>query len=205
MPELMSLLIFAGAGAVMTITPGPDSLLVFRTSAAAGTWQACAASMGICLGLLIWALGAALGLTSVLATSKDLYLALQWIGAVYLFWVGYRLLTCQNSNIYSSDLPAQKPPENAWFTAGLFTNLSNPKIGIFYVSFLPQFVPADAQVGSFMVIFASIHILEGAIWFALIIFLTQRMAQWLRKTSLLSVIDRLAGTVFVGFGLRLIL
>jgi threonine/homoserine/homoserine lactone efflux protein len=92
-----------------------------------------------------------------------------------------------------------------WFLRGLLTNLLNPKVGVFYVTFLPLFIPAHVNVILFSMLLASIHILEGVVWFALIITAVRPLSHWLRNTRVAKSVDRLTGAVFVAFGLRLLL
>jgi threonine/homoserine/homoserine lactone efflux protein len=92
-----------------------------------------------------------------------------------------------------------------WFLRGLLTNLLNPKVGVFYVTFLPLFIPAHLNVILFSMLLASIHILEGVVWFALIITAVRPLSHWLRNTRVAKSVDRLTGAVFVAFGLRLLL
>ena len=91
----------------------------------------------------------------------------------------------------------------AAFAAGFLTNLLNPKVGIFYLTLLPQFVPAGVQVASFIFLLATIHVLMSLLWFALLIALARRIAPVLRRPAVIAGLDRLTGLVFVGFGVRL--
>jgi threonine/homoserine/homoserine lactone efflux protein len=83
------------------------------------------------------------------------------------------------------------------------TNLLNPKVGVFYVSFLPQFVPHGVSVAPYVLLLGAIHVLLGLIWFACLIAATRPIARWLRRPALLRTCDRLTGAVFVAFGIGL--
>jgi len=91
-----------------------------------------------------------------------------------------------------------------WFARGLFSNLLNPKVGVFYVTFLPLFIPAGVSVVGFSLLLAGIHVLEAVLWFALIIAAVRPLSLWLRRERVATTMDRVTGTVFVGFGLRLL-
>ncbi len=95
---------------------------------------------------------------------------------------------------------------NNWFLRGMLTNLLNPKVGVFYVTLLPQFVPARiAEPGALMVAFATIHAVEGIVWFSLLIAATGFLAPWLRRSRVVETIDRDTGAVLMAFGVRLAL
>ena len=90
-----------------------------------------------------------------------------------------------------------------WLKRGLLTNLLNPKVGVFYVSFLPQFIPAGVQVWSFSILLASIHATEGLLWFLLLTNATELLSGWLRQRSVAMALDTAMGAVFIAFGLKL--
>lgn len=206
MSILATLIAFTVVGAVITISPGPDSLLVLRTAVVAGPAKALAAAAGICTGLLAWALAAAFGISAILAGSTLLYDFLKWAGAAYLCWLGVRLLLTSRTSqraFASPDIADSR--RDKWFSIGLLTNISNPKVGMFYVSLLPQFVPDGVSAGPFMAVLAAIHIAEGAVWFALLIVATRPLARWLARPHVLRKVDRLTGVILIGLGMRLTL
>jgi threonine/homoserine/homoserine lactone efflux protein len=90
-----------------------------------------------------------------------------------------------------------------WFVRGFLTNLLNPKVGVFYVTFLPQFIPSGVNVVGFSVLLALIHDVEGILWFAALTFATQPLARWIRRPKTLSLLNRVTGGVFIFFGARL--
>jgi threonine/homoserine/homoserine lactone efflux protein len=200
----IALLSFTVTGALITISPGPDSLLVLRTSVAAGPRSAAMAAAGICAGLAAWALAAAFGVSAILAASAPLYQLLKAAGAAYLCWLGVRIIQ-QSMNKKrleeSPELPSKTPLR--WFSVGLFTNLLNPKVGALYISLLPQFVPEGASAGPFTLALATIHILEGAIWFFALIVATIPLSRWLVHPPIRRAIYRSAGVILIGLGVRL--
>lgn len=90
-----------------------------------------------------------------------------------------------------------------WFARGLLSNLTNPKVGVFYVTFLPQFVPPGVAVASFIALLVAIHVTEGVLWLMLLILATRSIAHLLRRPAVVRVLERLTGFILVGFGLRL--
>jgi threonine/homoserine/homoserine lactone efflux protein len=204
-PLEQSLITFTLAAALLTVTPGLDTALVLRTAAAEGARRAVAASLGICLGCLAWGGLVAVGLGALLQASELAYLALKWIGALYLLYLGVRLIFGGRGED-GAEPGASDPAARAnWLLRGLLTNLLNPKVGAFYVSFLPQFVPAGASVGWTTLLLACVHAALGLLWFALLILATQPLARALRNPVLVRSLDRATGAVLIFFGLRLAL
>lgn len=200
-PLEQSLIAFTLAAALLTVTPGLDTALVLRTAAAEGPRRAFAAALGICLGCLAWGLLVAVGLGMLLQASELAYLALKWIGAAYLLYLGARLIFARRAEAEGED--SEAPPRANWFLRGLLTNLLNPKVGAFYVSFLPQFIPAGASVPSTTLLLAAVHAGLGLLWFGLLIGATRPLAGLLRKPGLVRGLDRATGLVLIFFGLRL--
>jgi threonine/homoserine/homoserine lactone efflux protein len=198
-PLEQSLIAFTLAAALLTVTPGLDTALVLRTAAAEGARRAFAASLGICLGCLAWGALVAVGLGVLLQASELAYLVLKWIGAAYLLYLGIRLIFTPRA-----DADAARPlPGANWFARGLLTNLLNPKVGAFYVSFLPQFIPTGAGIASTTLLLAAIHSALGLFWFTLLIGATRPLAKMLRNPALVRGLDRATGGVLIFFGLRL--
>lgn len=199
-PLEQTLIAFALAAALLTVTPGLDTALVLRTAAAEGGRRAFAAALGICLGCLAWGALVAVGLGMLLEASEIAYLALKWIGAAYLLYLGVRMILVARDEAGTDGTP---PPRANWFLRGLLTNLLNPKVGAFYVSFLPQFVPAGANVPATTLLLAAIHAGLGLIWFLLLIGATRPLARALRNPGLVRAVDRVTGGVLIFFGLKL--
>jgi threonine/homoserine/homoserine lactone efflux protein len=196
-----SLLAFSVAAALLTVTPGLDTALVLRTAAVEGPKPAMHAGAGIVCGVLAWGLLTALGLGAVLAISETAYLVLQIAGAAYLFYLGGHLLWAA----LAEPLPSSSAgtTSRAWFARGVLTNLLNPKVGVFYVSFLPQFIPAGAEVITFSMLLASIHGAMGLVWFAALVLATRPLAHWLRQPTVVRALNGLTGAALIAFGLRL--
>jgi threonine/homoserine/homoserine lactone efflux protein len=200
-PFEQSLIAFTLAAALLTVTPGLDTALVLRTAAAEGGRRAFAAALGICLGCLAWGVLVAAGLGILLEASELAYLALKWIGAAYLLYLGVRMILVPRGEAGGEGAPV--PPRANWFARGLLTNLLNPKVGAFYVSFLPQFVPDGANVPATTLLLAAVHAGLGLLWFLLLIGATRPLARALRDPGLVRALDRLTGGVLIFFGLKL--
>ncbi len=208
-----TLLAFSLAAGLLTITPGLDTALVLRTAAVEGPRRAILAAAGISFGLLTWGLAASVGLAALLAASQVAYRALRLVGAGYLIFLGVKMLLRRRLPASAMNDPASPPvPPNQvnasaprWFFRGLLTNLLNPKVGVFYVTFLPQFIPAGFSVIRFSMLLAAIHATEGILWFTLLTLATRPLSHWLRRPRVTRTLDQAAGTVLVGFGLALVL
>ena len=204
MITLQALLAFVAAATVLTITPGLDTALVLR-SAALGPRPAMFAALGIGLGCLAWGAIVALGLGVLLQASELAYTMLRWAGAAYLLYLGVKLIRSKREGLVEPGAEASGASGGAWFWRGLLTNLLNPKVGIFYVSFLPQFIPAGANVPANTILLAAIHAGLGLAWFAALILATRPIAEALRKPRTVRLLDRLTGGLFLLFGVRLAL
>jgi threonine/homoserine/homoserine lactone efflux protein len=198
----VSLAAFTAAAAVLTVTPGVDTALVLRSAAAHGARAGAAAALGVCAGLFVWGAGAALGLGALLATSPRAFLALKWAGAAYLLFVGLRLIFRPRAAFGAAG--AASGGAGAALRRGFLTNVLNPKVGVFYATFLPQFIPAGADVARFSLLLAGIHAALALPWFGLLIGLTVPLGRWLRRAEVIRALDRLTGCVFVAFGARLL-
>jgi threonine/homoserine/homoserine lactone efflux protein len=202
-PVAISLVAYVPVAALLAMTPGLDTALVLRNLAAGSPRQAALAGLGIATGCFAWAILVAFGLGALLSASQLAYTAVRWIGAAYLLWLGVTLLRHPRRHVAD---PANAPAEpRRAFATGVLTNLLNPKIGIFYVSFLPQFVPQGVPVGPYVILLGAIHALLGLAWFACLIAATRPLAGLLRKPSVVQACDRLTGGVFLVAGIGLAL
>ena len=206
MTVLPSLLAFCLAATLLTITPGLDTAMVLRSAVAGGPRQAIATAIGIGLGCLAWGAAVALGLGIVLTASTLAYTVLKWAGAVYLLWLGVNLLFRPRNGMTDEMAdPAVPVSRSGAMRRGFLTNMLNPKIGVFYVTFLPQFVPASTNVALFSFALACIHVTLGTAWFAVLIAATAPLNRQLRRPAVVRMLDRITGGVFIGFGVKLAL
>ena len=196
---VVALAAFALAAGLLTITPGVDTALVLRASAAQGPRAGAAAGIGVAAGLMAWGAGAAFGLGALLAASATAFAALKWIGAAYLVFLGVRLMLRPRAGFAVGGEALRR----GFLSRGLLTNVLNPKVGVFYATFLPQFIPAGVNVAAFSLLLAAIHAALTLIWFGVLIALTVPLGRRLRQPRVVKALDRLTGAVFVAFGLRL--
>jgi threonine/homoserine/homoserine lactone efflux protein len=201
----VSWLFFVVASLVLIVTPGQDMILVMSRSIAQGASAGVATAAGVSLGLVGHTLLATLGLGAILRTSEWLFVALKLIGAAYLVYLGVQLLRTRHAELAMS----AGAPRSRWrlFLDGAFSNVSNPKIAIFYFAFLPQFVLPGAahptlSVGVLGLAFAALTFLvKGPVGLA-----AGTLSGWLRaRPAALVWLFRSSGAVLVGLGLRLAL
>lgn len=203
---LLSLAAFLTAASVLTVTPGLDTAMVLRSSTSGGPKAGFAAALGICGGLLVWGVGAAFGLTALLVASELAFSIMRWLGAAYLVYLGIKLLVRPRTAISIAPAEANSPRGRTLGGAlkrGFLTNVLNPKVGVFYVTFLPQFIPNGVSVAAFSLILAGIHVLLAMAWFGVLVALTVPLGRFLAKPTIVKALDRLTGCVFLGFGAKL--
>ena len=209
MPDTPQLLMFIAAGWLLNLTPGPDVLFIVSNALKGGVRAGLVAALGIVSGCFVHVLAAALGVGALLATSATAFTVLKWAGAAYLVWMGLRLLMSRPGA--AGIVPAESVPDRVpadlrrVYLRGFLTNLLNPKVALFFLAFVPQFIAPDApdKVTAFLLLgllfnINSLPVNFGyawlASWAAGRVQVVQRTLHWL---------DRVAGTLFVGFGLKL--
>ncbi len=206
MPDLPQLLLFIAAGWLLNLTPGPDVLCIVTHALRSGARAGTVAALGIVSGCFVHVLAAAIGLSALLATSATAFTVLKWVGAAYLFWMGVRLLFAKAAPLELA-APGSAEPVDLWrvYRRGFLTNVLNPKVALFFLAFVPQFIAPGApdKALAFLLLglifnLSSLPINLGyawlAAWAARRVHTVQRAMRWM---------DRTAGLLFVGFGLRL--
>jgi threonine/homoserine/homoserine lactone efflux protein len=205
MTVVQALFAFTVAASLLTITPGLDTALVLRTAAVEGPRRAALAAIGIGAGCLVWGAAVAFGLGALLQASALAFNVLKWVGAGYLVWLGIGLILKPRDRFDMEAGASVTGGGAAWMRRGFLTNLLNPKVGVFYISFLPQFLAKGAPPALFMLGLTVIHVVLGLLWFAALIAATRPIAGALKKAGVVRWLDRITGGVFLGFGLKLAL
>ena len=210
MSMMSALVSFALVAGLLTIIPGLDTALVLRATVTGGRRSGVAAALGVQCGTLIWGAGAAAGITALLTASRLAYTGLRIAGAVYMIYLGAALLRTawhrwRGVDATEAQLPSTPSTPIRSFTRGLMTNLLNPKVGVFYVAVLPQFLAPGVPVLVMGVLLAAVHCLEGMVWFTGIIAAVQLFRRWTGKKAVTTTLDATTGAVLVGFGVKLAL
>ncbi|HEV2371309.1 MAG TPA: LysE family translocator [Streptosporangiaceae bacterium] len=193
------------AAALLVVAPGPDSLLVLRNSARGGHRAGLATAAGTVTGLLVWAGVAALGLAALLRASEIGYTVLRWAGAAYLLFVGSRLLLGGGKGQASAEAAGPAAHRGKWadYLSGVGTNLFNPKVGVFFVSFLPAFIPKGIPAAPLALLLGGVYLAEGTTWLTALALLGNRLNTVMTRPRVRRRVERLTGLVMVGFGVRL--
>ncbi|MCM1958481.1 LysE family translocator [Acinetobacter modestus] len=199
----MLLIPYLIAISILTITPGLDTTLIIRTATLEGKTKAFQAALGINLGCIVWGVIVACGLGALLMTSDLAFNALKWIGAIYLTWLGLNLLLKPRSQLASLNNSAVTTQN--WFMKGFWGNLLNPKVGIFYISFLPQFIPQSSSPVIWTMSLVIIHVVIGLIWSIFLIAAMQSISAYLKQPKFIRYMDRITGSIFILFALKLAL
>jgi threonine/homoserine/homoserine lactone efflux protein len=202
-----SLLAFSLASAVLFLTPGMDTALILRTSAVKGARPATFVALGITVGCLVWGIAVSLGLGGLLAASELAYNVLKIAGAGYLVWLGLGLLfkPRQAAAMIVETEPEVGQGNFSWFMKGLFSDLLNPKVGVFFMTFLPQFVPNGVSVSGWSMLLTVINVTMGLAYCALLVAASARIGRFLRTPKVVRALDRVTGCVFIAFGAKLAL
>ncbi|QOY92861.1 LysE family translocator [Massilia sp. UMI-21] len=199
---------FLTAAILITLSPGPDNMMVLGVGIAKGRARGIAFGLGCALGCLNHTLLAVIGVSALIAASPTAFTALKIAGGLYLIWMGIGALRSRGAVQDTDQVARAVPDESArqLFFKGLLANAINPKVVLFFLSFLPQFVVAargDAnwQIGWLGLAFT----LQAALLFGLLGYFSGAIGQWLKRTPRAGLwLDRMAGAIFVGLGLRLI-
>lgn len=207
MTVLSALLSFAVIAGLLTLVPGIDTALVLRSVLSRGRRYAAGTALGIVTGAIVWGAAAAVGASALLQASELAYRLLTLVGAAYLVYLGVSLLarSLRNTPGQALVLPTASASLPRAYLTGVLTNLLNPKVGVFYLATIPQFLPAQTPPLLMGLALAAVHGLLTLIWFALLIIGGGLASKALRSPRAARIIDRVTGVVLLGFGARLAL
>lgn len=198
------MLAFLIAAGLLTLSPGPDTLLVLRNTLRGGRAAGLQTTLGISTGLLVHATLSALGVSLLLVRSAAAFEIVKLLGAGYLVWLGLHSLRAawraEGRAIAAVRAPAPRP-----FREGVLTNVLNPKVAAFYLAFLPQFIAPTDPVLLKSLLLAGIHLLMGLAWLSFVAAAVHRAQRFVTSRTTRRWIDGACGTVLLGFGLRLAL
>jgi threonine/homoserine/homoserine lactone efflux protein len=191
---------FALASLVVVAVPGPDQALITRNALVGGRKAGRRTVMGGASGITVHATAAALGVSALLATSATAYTALKIVGVAYLLYLGARMLLSRG------EVAAEEARETRVrrpYVQGLLSNVLNPKVGLFFLTFLPQFLPADGAALptalGLSAVFAAIYIA----WFSGLVMVVDLVSDMLRRPRFAAWLERITGSAMVAFGVRL--
>lgn len=205
-----NLALFILSGVLLNIAPGPDSLLIMARSASQGWRAGSAAALGIGAGTFMHIFAAALGLSAVLATSATAFTIVKLIGAAYLLYVGAGLLFSKKlatSEMEIAPLAAARLTYRKIFFQGFLTNVLNPKVAVFFLAFVPQFIAADAGNKALaFIVLGCIFNFNGMLWCHFLAVTSAFASRHVRMNTTLTLwLNRVIGALFISFGIKLAL
>jgi threonine/homoserine/homoserine lactone efflux protein len=196
--------LFIVSGLLLNIMPGPDSLLIMTRGATQGARAGCTAALGIGAGTFVHVFAAALGLSAILATSATAFTVVKYIGAAYILYMAIGLLRSKRRDAVAAVTVAPLPYRKI-FAQGFLTNVLNPKVALFFLAFVPQFISADAPNKALaFIILGCIFNLNGMLWCNALALFTAQASARLKLNPLISLwLNRVTGGLFVWLGVKL--
>ena len=200
------LLLFIISGLLLNIMPGPDSLLIMARSASQGWRAGVAAAMGIGTGTMVHVLAAAVGLSAILATSATAFMIVKNIGAAYIIWMAIGLLRSKRGEP-GQRLAVPPLPYRKIFAQGFLTNILNPKVAIFFLAFVPQFIDAAAPNKALaFIILGCIFNVNGMLWCVSLALFKALVSARVKVNPAVSLwLNRVTGGLFIWLGIKLAL
>ncbi|MDO9302576.1 MAG: LysE family translocator [Anaerolineales bacterium] len=195
--------LFIGISWALIIAPGPDMLYVITRGMAHGRRAGIVSAIGVICGILVHTAAAALGITLILQTSAFAFLIVKYLGTIYLIYLGIK--TWQDKSTFNLHTPIVSASSRALFWQGVLSNVLNPKIAVFFLAFLPQFVDqGSGQVPLQMVILGLTFACFGLCFLAVVGYSAGAIGGWLtRRPYFAHFLQRLAGGILIGLGVRL--
>ncbi|TMR98757.1 LysE family translocator [Nonomuraea basaltis] len=197
------LLTFAVTTLVMIMIPGPDAALIMRNSLAHGRVAGLLTMLGGLLGLSVHACAAAVGLSALLAASPTAFTVVRALGICYLLWLGAHALLSSRKRVVPHTAPEPAARALAHVRRGLLSNLLNPKVLLLFVTWLPQFLPAQGDTLGRALLLSAVVAALYALWFSLYNLIINWAGALLRTPRIRARIERATGVLLVGFALRL--
>ncbi len=200
-----TLLGFAAASVLLALAPGPDNLFVLTQSALKGRAAGLMVTLGLCSGLVVHTTAVALGVAAIFQTSEVAFAGLKFVGAAYLVWLAFKAFRAGAEPLGGAvDAPVDL---RKMYLRGILMNVTNPKVAIFFLAFLPQFAdPAQGRLGAQIFLLGGVFMLCALAVFSAIALVAGRLSLWLRRSARGQVVlNRVAGVVFLGLAAKLAL
>jgi RhtB (resistance to homoserine/threonine) family protein len=206
---------FVAAVFLLNVTPGPDTAYIVGRSVAQGRGAGLMSALGICTGCCVHTIACAFGLTAVLAASATAFTVIKFAGAIYLIYLGVRLAFASpakaqagneaDANAAQAGAAQASKPLRQLFLQGFWTNVLNPKVVLFFVSFFPQFVSSESEHKTLAFLtLGGVFVAMSIVWCLFLVWVASGVTRRLGgKPSVKKWLDRVVGTAFVGLGLRL--
>lgn len=203
MLSLSTVIMFFSAALLLALAPGPDNIFVLTQAALRGRAAGIFVTLGLCTGLIVHTTAVALGVAAIFQASMLAFNLLKYIGAAYLLYLAWHAFHSGVASLSVNNSKDLTPLR--LYRRGIFMNVTNPKVSIFFLAFLPQFTnPARGSIGVQMILLGMLFILATILIFGGISLIAGTLGQWLGRSPKAQVImNRIAGTIFVALALRL--
>ncbi|ART75373.1 lysine transporter LysE [Sutcliffiella horikoshii] len=200
--------LFVVMSVLLIILPGPDTAIATKNTLSAGRIGGFKTVLGTFCAILIHTIAAVVGLSAIIVKSAFLFSVFKYVGAVYLVYLGVKTIWAlrnKKAEIPMDSNVANRYKNQSHFKQGFLTNMLNPKVAVFFLTFLPQFVdPGTSTIGPFLLMGVTYAVLT-AIWFVLYIYLVDQISAFMKKPRTTTVIESITGIVLIGFGVKLAL
>ncbi|MNI57040.1 Threonine efflux protein [compost metagenome] len=187
----------------IVMSPGIDFALITKRTLSDGKKDGFKIALGIAAGVLVHTIAAALGLSLIIMKSAVAFEVVKYVGAIYLIYMGI-MSFIKKRNLIETDDPSVQFKKKSAFMQGLISNTLNPKVAIFFLTFLPQFVVPDYNPSLQFLIMGLCYIVLSIVWFTTIVLMLSYIRKWLMSPRVQNIIDKVTGLVLVGFGLNMI-
>ncbi|MGE6513845.1 LysE family translocator [Lysinibacillus sphaericus] len=196
---------------LLVILPGPDTAIATKNTLTVSRKGGIQTILGSCCGLLIHTCAAVIGLSAIIVKSAYVFAVLKYVGAVYLCYLGVKTLwtlktiRSQPPVLHDEKQIDHKYAHQSCFKQGFLTNITNPKVAVFFLTFLPQFVDATSATFLPFLIMGLIYTAITVLWFVFYVYLLDKISAFMKKPTTKTVIEGLTGTILIGFGIKLAL
>lgn len=197
--------LFVVACVLLIILPGPDTAIVTKNTIVSGQKAGFQTMIGSCTGLLLHTIAAVAGLSALIVKSAVAFTVLKYVGALYLCYLGVRTLINMRAKKVTNEEELVTVKGGSAFKQGFITNVTNPKVAVFFLTFLPQFLALDANVFFAFLVMGIIYIVLTFVWFALYVYLLNSIRTFMQRPATQAVVEGLTGIVLIGFGVKLAL
>ncbi len=200
-----NLAVFVGTGILLNLFPGPDTIYIIGRSLSQGKAAGVCAALGISTGAIVHTLLGAFGLSAILATSASAFMILKYAGCAYLIYQGIRLFIERPQQTDMTDGKRPRVRLQRIYRQGAVTNILNPKVAVFFLAFLPQFISFSSPNKPFSFIFlGALFVTTGTIWCLIVAVFASSLSRRMRKSEVMSNrLRKLNGTIFILLGLKL--
>lgn len=192
----------------LIILPGPDTAIATKNTLTVGRMGGLKTALGTCCALLIHTSAAVLGLSAIIVKSALLFSVFKYVGAVYLIYLGIKTLWSlkKKEEAASVEMNTKKQFENtSCFKQGFLTNILNPKVAVFFLTFLPQFVESGSNTFMPFLLMGITYTVLTSIWFLLYVYLINQISAFMKRPKAQNIIEGVTGTILIGFGIKLAL